>query len=393
MALTNALKNKFTSFSRTIQPPVRHFSSGAKILQGRDYEIHRQIGQDLFNSFAKPGKKGQLQIGSAELRDMMSSLGAPRSKEVLWDIMMELDRNRNGRIDLEEFLDIEGYNVILKKAWNANDIDDIFQMLDQDGSGDIDVHELSGLLLTTGGHISQEEAEHLVDSIDIDKDGTFDKEELEKFLKQRPGWLWKLKAAYKSAFIIGPPGSGKGVLCAELVNQGNHYIKHVSSGDLLRREVELQTPLGLEIKDEISQGKLVPSETIVKLLRKFLTQEASGRFTLIDGFPRSMDNLNDFIQICGLPTCAIILQCPDEIVLDRIVKRGMYSDRADDNAETAMVRIESYHNITKPLISKLRLKGVDLIEIDSTLSVEENTIKLLNNEVINPRVHQDPIVL
>ena len=62
-------------------------------------------------------------------------------------------------------------------------------------------------------------------------------------------------------------------------------------------KVELQTPLGLEIKDEISQGKLVPSETIVKLLRKFLTQEASGRFTLIDGFPRSMDNLNDFIQV------------------------------------------------------------------------------------------------
>ena len=53
----------------------------------------------------------------------------------------------------------------------------------------------------------------------------------------------------------------------------------------------------MQIKDEIDQGKLVPSETIVKLLRKFLTQEASGRFTLIDGFPRSMDNLNDFIRV------------------------------------------------------------------------------------------------
>merc|ERR1712150_95949 len=245
------------------------------------------------------------------------------------DIMMMTDYGRDGKICREEF--VSGYDYILSQAFNPNDVDDIFRMLDVDNSGDIDTKELTGLLLTTGGSMNKDDAAQLVKRIDINKDGSFDKQELTHFLKSHPGWLWKLKACFKTAFLIGPPGSGKGTICAQLVRYGTDYINHVSSGELLRREMESESELGESLRHDIMNGVLVPSTVITKLLRKFLTSSCSNRFTLIDGFPRNMDNLNDFVEICGMPTCAIILKVPDEVVMERILERALWSDRPDDN--------------------------------------------------------------
>lgn len=372
-------------FSRNIRCYSAAHSRASVIvhMDSEDKRMHNELGTELFEAFAHENKHGNLELTANDLLKMMASLGANRSKEVIWDLMMFLDKSRTGRIHLEEFL--MGYDFVLNQTFTPSDVDDIFHMLDRDGSGDIDVEELSGLLLTTGGHISREDAREIVAAIDYDQNGTFDKEELTRFLREHPGWIWKLKACYKSCFVIGPPGSGKGVLCAQLVREGAQYIKHVSSGDLLRSEIDNETPLGLAIADDIINGRLVPSTTVVQLLRKFLTQEAANRFTLIDGFPRNPENLADFIKICGLPTCALVLECPDEVVVDRILKRGLWSDRADDTAEVAAVRLQSYHNVTRPIVAELEKQGVEMIYVDSTLPIEENCKYLLSLDVMVSR--------
>lgn len=344
-------------------------------------QVHLDIGTELFNSWAVE-QDGEFFVTTNQLKNLMTSLGGDRSKEVIWDIMMMLDVKRDGKLDYEEF--ISGYDYILSQTFNDHDVDDIFRMLDTDNSGDIDRSELTGLLLTTGGSINSEDANELVKRVDQNCDGSFSKKELAEFLKQHPGWLWKLKACFKTAFLIGPPGGGKGVICAQLVKHGKDYINHVSSGELLRSEIEKESELGISLKYDILNGKLVPSTIITKLLRNFLTTSCSNKFTMIDGFPRNKDNLNDFIEICGLPTCAIVLECPDEIVLDRILKRGVWSDRPDDNEETAKIRIQSYHDVTKPVIKRLEEAGVQMIYLDATLPIEENSALLLNLEIIKP---------
>ena len=105
-----------------------------------------------------------------------------------------------------------------------------------------------------------------------------------------------------------------------------------SSGDLLRDEVQKGTPLGKEVAAIMSEGALVSPSIIMALLRRRMAS-FPGAYVLLDGFPRSKQNAEDFEKICGKAEMAISLVCPDEVMVQRILSRGLESGRADDNAE------------------------------------------------------------
>ena len=124
-------------------------------------------------------------------------------------------------------------------------------------------------------------------------------------------------APARSILMIGGPGSGKGVLSARLVAQCG--VSHVSCGDMLREEVRRDTPLGRDCDAFMRRGELIPSSAIITLLKRRM-REYPGRRLLLDGFPRSRQNAQDFAATCGTPELAISLICPEELMIERILR-------------------------------------------------------------------------
>lgn len=88
-----------------------------------------------------------------------------------------------------------------------------------------------------------------------------------------------------TVLLLGPPGAGKGTVAEALVEKG---YAHVSTGDLLREQIRLETPLGIEAKRLMDQGQFVPDDVVVGMIRDLLEAAADGQKFLFDGFPRTL---------------------------------------------------------------------------------------------------------
>ena len=161
-----------------------------------------------------------------------------------------------------------------------------------------------GLVLKAVGETPDEETlEKIFRDADLDGNGAID---LEEFLTQSDKILGSVPAGM--VLVVGGPGSGKGVLSKRLVKECG--VVHISSGDLLREEVDRDTFLGREVKDIMIKGDLVSSAVIVTLMRrKMRLPENAGKRVLLDGFPRSLQNASDLVELCGHPELALHLQC------------------------------------------------------------------------------------
>ncbi|MCU0321599.1 MAG: nucleoside monophosphate kinase, partial [Chitinophagaceae bacterium] len=84
--------------------------------------------------------------------------------------------------------------------------------------------------------------------------------------------------------LFGPPGSGKGTQSEQLI--AKYQLKHLSTGDLLRSEIASKTPLGLEAKNFMDKGQLVPDEVVIGMISSALDANSSAKGFLFDGFPR-----------------------------------------------------------------------------------------------------------
>ncbi len=187
-------------------------------------------------------------------------------------------------------------------------------------------------------------------------------------------------------FLLGGPGSGKGTL-GEKIAETFEY-KPISAGDLLREEKERPgSKDGALIKEYQAEGKIVPSEITIGLIKAKILELSSKGFHkfLLDGFPRNNENLELWNKIVGDSIklkFVIFLNCSEKIMIDRVLKRGQTSGRADDNIETVTKRIKVYNEQTLPVIKyykKLKL----VKEIDSSKTPEQifNIVKkLFKNE-------------
>lgn len=179
--------------------------------------------------------------------------------------------------------------------------------------------------------------------------------------------------------LVGGPGSGKGVLSRRLEEECG--IVHLSSGDLLRDEVRRDTILGRELKETMARGELVSSAVIVKLIRRVMRTHAPGKRVLLDGFPRSLQNAEDLMELCGTPELAIHINCEDTTMMERILKRReqavaatekngspttITTVRSDDNIHTALERLRTYHKSQKTTMDWLHEQHVPIINLDGS---------------------------
>ena len=148
-------------------------------------------------------------------------------------------------------------------------------------------------------------------------------------------------------FVLGGPGSGKGTQCEQIVEK--YGFKHYSAGDLLRAEVASGSEMGKELEEIMKEGKLVPSSVTIKLLKKAIATSDGMKF-LIDGFPRALDQAEEFEK--EVIPCKLVLffDCPQDVMQERLLKRAETSGRADDNIETIKKRFDTFVNASMPVI-------------------------------------------
>ncbi|XP_043716154.1 UMP-CMP kinase-like [Telopea speciosissima] len=154
-------------------------------------------------------------------------------------------------------------------------------------------------------------------------------------------------------FVLGGPGSGKGTQCAKIVETFGY--KHLSAGDLLRKEISSNSENGAMILDTIKEGKIVPSEMTVKLIQKEIESSDNHKF-LIDGFPRCEENRIAFEQIIGMePNIVLFFDCPEDEMVKRVLSRN--EGRVDDNIDTIKKRLKVFAALNLPVIKHYTEKG------------------------------------
>jgi len=170
-------------------------------------------------------------------------------------------------------------------------------------------------------------------------------------------------------FVLGGPGAGKGTMC-ELAESQLGWT-HLSTGDLLRAAREAGGPTAATIEEIIAAGKLVPNEITVTLLRNAMekvTRTTGKNNFLLDGFPRSLDNLEGWYEIFGreaeLPKM-LYFECPYAVLEERILGRAKYTGRIDDNAQSLKLRFDTFKAETLPTIECFKSKD-KCVEIDTS---------------------------
>ena len=170
-------------------------------------------------------------------------------------------------------------------------------------------------------------------------------------------------------FVLGGPGAGKGTMC-ELAQTQLGWT-HLSTGDLLRAEREAGGPTADTIEGFMTAGKLVPNEITVSLLQSEMEQitRTTGKNNfLLDGFPRSPDNLEGWYEIFGreaeLPKM-LYFECPYPVLEKRILGRAKYSGRSDDNVESIKLRFDTFKSETLPIVDLFKSRR-KCVEIDTS---------------------------
>ena len=151
--------------------------------------------------------------------------------------------------------------------------------------------------------------------------------------------------------LFGPPGGGKGTQAEKIVEKFG--LIHLSTGNLLRQEISEKTPLGLEAKNFIDKGQLVPDEVVIGMIDSCLEKNADAKGFLFDGFPRNHAQVEALDKLLDLRknriNKVIKLDVPDQECLKRLMKRGETSGRSDDASEEVnRKRLEVYHSETAP---------------------------------------------
>jgi len=170
-------------------------------------------------------------------------------------------------------------------------------------------------------------------------------------------------------FVLGGPGSGKGTNCARIVDKFGYT--HLSAGDLLRDERNSGSPLADMINTYIKEGKIVPAQVTVDLLRKAMAKSGNDKF-LVDGFPRDLENKkcwDDTMGDVAEVTFLLYLACPQSIMLARLLERGKTSGRVDDNEDSIKKRFATYEAATRPIIEEFTRLGKTK-EVDSNRDIE-----------------------
>lgn len=160
--------------------------------------------------------------------------------------------------------------------------------------------------------------------------------------------------------IFGPPGSGKGTQSENLIKKYN--LAHISTGDLLRKEISTNTQLGALAKSHMDKGELVPDDVIIGMIDSYLDKMGDVNGVIFDGFPRTVAQaqaLKDLLASYKTSVAVCLnLEVPNDELMTRLIERGKTSGRSDDNEETIKARLDVYDKQTKPVLEFYKKEGV-----------------------------------
>jgi adenylate kinase len=199
--------------------------------------------------------------------------------------------------------------------------------------------------------------------------------------------------------LLGPPGAGKGTQAHRLADY--YGVRLIATGDMFRKNVRMETPLGLKAKSYMEAGELVPDDVVIEMLLEELRRSRNG--FVLDGFPRTLPQalaLEEALAAAGQPLdAALKYVIPDEVTVARLAGRrtcthcqrtynvelkppkvegicdncgGELVQREDDREETVRHRLEIYHRDTEPLQKFYWERGL-LREVDAVGEVERIT--------------------
>jgi len=176
----------------------------------------------------------------------------------------------------------------------------------------------------------------------------------------------------KHLLFLGAPGAGKGTQ-ADLLSQTYSYL-HLSTGELLRKEIEMNTLLGNQVKDIINSGELVSDELVLEIVKQNLNNDNKG--WILDGYPRNLsqaNSLNEVLIEINQPLDVVFyLDIPEEVLINRLLLRG----RKDDTEETIRTRVNIYKKTTEPLIQYFKdLSLLEYIDANRDLKTISSDIK------------------
>ena len=173
--------------------------------------------------------------------------------------------------------------------------------------------------------------------------------------------------------LFGPPGSGKGTQSEKLIER--YGLVHLSTGDLLRKERKLRTPLGIEAQQFIDKGQLVPDEVVIGMISTALDENMGAKGFLFDGFPRTVaqaEALDKLLELKGSETSLVLcLEVDEEELIRRLVHRGKTSERSDDSDEAVQrKRQEVYKNETLP-VAAYYAKSKKVVNVNGLGEIDE----------------------
>jgi adenylate kinase len=175
-----------------------------------------------------------------------------------------------------------------------------------------------------------------------------------------------------NVLLLGPQGSGKGTQAKRI--EAEYGIPHIATGDMLRNAIAHETGLGLRVKPILESGELVPDELMIAIIRDRLSQDDAANGFVLDGFPRTTEQaeaLDAMLREIDHDLNLVLeLQVPDEVGVERLLRRSAAEGRSDDTPEAIRRRLDLYHRHTEPLVAHYRAQG-KLVGIHGDRSIDE----------------------
>ncbi len=188
--------------------------------------------------------------------------------------------------------------------------------------------------------------------------------------------------------LIGAPGAGKGTQAEKL--SAAFSIPAISTGDIFRHNVKNETDLGKKAKAFMDRGEYVPDSLTNDLVRDRLQQDDAKSGFLLDGYPRTEDQVQELDKILleqGNTLSAVVkLTAETDEVVRRLLNRAIEQGRADDTEDVIRRRLDLYEEQTAPLTDVYAARGL-LITIDGLGEVEEVTARIM--EAINAKLNSN----
>ena len=177
--------------------------------------------------------------------------------------------------------------------------------------------------------------------------------------------------------LFGPPGAGKGTQSKHLVKKLNSF--QISTGDILREEIEKNSEIGKTIITDMNEGKFVSDEIVNKLIEKLIYDPQKKDKFIFDGYPRSLSQAKNLDLLLNNSNQKIdyifFLNVNKDTIIKRIEKRKVFENRSDDELQTILKRYDTYMETTRPVLD-FYSKNSNFHELDGKLEIEEITRKI-----------------